>query len=84
MSRLAPVRCQPIWKEVNDIETNDDCTQCGLKGNYKKMYWLHDYQGIPCAKVCPGCEERVKARYKSWVFTGYSELDLDEPLEPEY
>ena len=69
---------------MNDISDNNKCTQCDAEGFFGSMYWLHDARGIPVAKVCPKCEAQVKRRYKPWVWTGYSELDCGEPIEPEY
>lgn len=46
-------------------------------------WWLHDAQGIPCARVCdtPGCEEHVRGRYRPEVFGDYS--TVEEQIEPD-
>lgn len=44
---------------------------------------LVDAQGIYCARVCAECEKRKIAEYKPMIFSGYSQADVDEPIEPE-
>lgn len=48
-----------------------------------ESYWLNDAQGIPVARVCQRCEAAVKARYRPEIFTGYSQRDVDEPIESD-
>lgn len=42
---------------------------------------LRDAQGIYCARVCGRCEEAKKANFNPWIFDGYSQADVDEPIE---
>jgi hypothetical protein len=44
---------------------------------------LVDYQGIFCAWVCDRCREKTMRRYRPEIFTGYTQADIGEPIEPE-
>lgn len=44
---------------------------------------LIDAQGIYCARVCAKCEDAKRATYRPEIFSGYSQADVDEPIEPE-
>jgi hypothetical protein len=46
-------------------------------------WWLTDCKGIPLCRVCPECIEAKKSRYNSWVFTGYTQADIDEQIEED-
>lgn len=46
-------------------------------------YPLFDYQGIFCNYVCSKCEREAKSKYTPQTFSGYSQADIDEPIEPE-
>ena len=46
-------------------------------------WWAHDAQGIPLCFVCPLCVEKKLRRYRPEILTGYSQADVDEPIEPE-
>jgi len=52
--------------------------RCGNDG-----WLLTDARGIACAVVCDDCEKKVRNRYNPWVFTGYSQADVDEQIEEE-
>ncbi len=43
----------------------------------------HDAQGIYLCRVCPKCEKQKLAGYRPEILTGYSQADVDEPIEPE-
>lgn len=46
--------------------------------------WIErDAQGIPVGRVCDACVEQVRAKYRPEVFSGYSQADVDEPIEPD-
>jgi hypothetical protein len=46
-------------------------------------WWEHDAQGIPLARVCAECQEKVLATYRPEILTSYTQADVDEPIEPE-
>ena len=43
----------------------------------------HDAQGIPLCRVCEKCRKAKLARYRPEILTGYTQADVDEPIEPE-
>lgn len=46
-------------------------------------WWARDAQGIELCRVCDRCEREKLSRYRPEILTGYSQADVDEPLEPE-
>lgn len=52
-------------------------------GSGQESYELLDAQGIYCARVCEECEPLVRGRYRPEIFSGYSQADVDEPIEAE-
>jgi hypothetical protein len=46
-------------------------------------YWVNDAQGIPLCKVCEKCEKQKLSRYRPEILTGYTQADVDEPIEPD-
>ena len=53
------------------------------KNNKKLCTWeLVDARGIYVAKVCDLCVEVVRMKYNPWVWTGYNQGDVDEPIDP--
>jgi DNA-directed RNA polymerase subunit RPC12/RpoP len=57
-------------------------TKCNC-GSGKESWWEADAKGIPLARVCEDCREKVLSKYRPEILTGYSQADVDEPLEPE-
>ena len=47
-------------------------------------WWENDYQGIPLARVCDRCYEAKMARFRPEILTGYSQGDVDEPIDPDW
>ncbi len=43
----------------------------------------YDAQGIYLCRVCDICEEAKMARYRPEILTGYTQADVDEPIEPD-
>jgi hypothetical protein len=43
----------------------------------------YDAQRIYLCRVCEVCEEAKLARYRPEILTGYTQSDVDEPIEPE-
>lgn len=52
-------------------------------GSEQESYWVNDAQGIPLCRVCPKCRKEKLARYRPEILTGYTQADVDEPIEPE-
>lgn len=45
-------------------------------------WWESDAQGIPLCRVCDDCRATKLRRYRPEVLTGYTQADVDEPIEP--
>lgn len=52
-------------------------------GSGERAYWIYDGRGIELAKVCVECEDEVKKRYRPEILSGYTQEDVDEPIDPE-
>ena len=46
-------------------------------------WWENDAQGIPLARVCDKCRAKKLSGYRPEILTGYTQADVDEPIEPE-
>jgi len=46
-------------------------------------WWVKDAQGIPLCKVCDKCEKQKLSRYRPEILSGYTQADVDEPIEPD-
>jgi len=42
----------------------------------------HDAQGIYLCRVCDKCEREKLSGYRPEILRGYSQADVDEPIEP--
>ena len=52
-------------------------------GSGQVSWWEFDAQGIPLAKVCEVCRAKKLARYRPEILSGYTQADVDEPIEEE-
>jgi hypothetical protein len=43
----------------------------------------YDAQGIYLCRVCPDCEAVKLSGYRPEILTGYTQADVDEPIEPD-
>ncbi len=43
----------------------------------------HDAQGLYLTRVCDLCREAKLGRYRPCILEGYTQADVDEPIEPE-
>jgi len=57
-------------------------TKCPC-GSGEYPWDLLDAQGIYCGKVCSKCEDDKRAEFRPEIFSGYSQADVDEDIEPE-
>jgi hypothetical protein len=48
-----------------------------------ESWWEHDAQGIPLERVCAECREEKLSRYRPEILAGYTQADVDEPIESE-
>jgi hypothetical protein len=48
-----------------------------------ESWWERDAKGIELCRVCDKCRAQKLARYEPWVLSGYSQADVDEPIESE-
>jgi hypothetical protein len=46
-------------------------------------WWAYDAKGIPLCRVCDECREAKLSRYRPEILTGYSQEDVNEPLDEE-
>ena len=44
-------------------------------------WWEHDAQGIPLCRVCDECVDHKLAVYRPCILNGYTQADVDEPIE---
>jgi len=52
-------------------------------GSDKESWWEYDAQRIPLCRVCDDCRQEKLSQYRPEILTGYNQLDVDEPIEPE-
>ncbi|KKK63736.1 hypothetical protein LCGC14_2991300 [marine sediment metagenome] len=52
-------------------------------GSGEWPWWENDAQGIPLCLVCSECEREKLSHYRPEILTGYSQADVDEPIEEE-
>lgn len=45
--------------------------------------WEYDAQGIPLERCCDKCRKKKLGKYRPEILTGYTQADVDEPIEPE-
>jgi len=48
-----------------------------------ESWWEHDAQGIPLVRVCDKCRTARLACFRPEILTGYTQADVDEPIEPD-
>ena len=45
--------------------------------------WERDAQGIELCRACPQCRTEKLRRYRPEILRGYTQADVNEPIEPE-
>ena len=48
-----------------------------------QKYPKFDAQNIFLCYICDECEEVKLSRFRPEILSGYNQLDIDEPIEPE-
>lgn len=51
--------------------------------NRDESWWEYDAQGIELDRVCDLCKDVKLSKYRPEILSGYSQEDVDEPIEPE-
>lgn len=52
-------------------------------GSSEYSWWEHDAQGIPLCRVCDRCMKEKLSHYRPEILSGYTQADVDEPIEPD-
>jgi hypothetical protein len=52
-------------------------------GSGRPSYPLYDARRIYCCRVCTKCERERRAEFRPEIFSGYTQADVNEPIEPE-
>jgi hypothetical protein len=58
-------------------------TDCNRHTKDDGSWWEHDAQGIPLCRVCDKCVDTKLARYRPEILSGYTQADIDEPINEE-
>jgi hypothetical protein len=45
--------------------------------------WKYDAQGIPLIRACDVCWPTKKLHYRPEILTGYTQADVDEPIDED-
>lgn len=61
---------------------SDDLRYCQHEG--EESWWEHDAQGIPLCRVCDRCRATKLAGYRPEILRGYTQADVDEPIEESW
>ena len=62
-------------------QDNQDLRYCQHEGEYT---WIeYDARAIPLCKVCEMCVDDQLARYRPEILSGYTQADVDEPIEED-
>ena len=67
---------------VNVEEGRMDPSPCDC-GSGQDAEWEFDGQGIALVKACPKCKKQKLSKYRPEILRGYTQADVDEPIEPE-
>lgn len=52
-------------------------------GSGQDSWWEYDAQNIPLCRVCDRCRVEKLSRYRPEILTGYTQADVDEPIDEE-
>ena len=52
-------------------------------GSGLPSWWEYDAQGLPLDRVCDSCRAKKLSKYRPEILTGYTQADVDEPIEEE-
>jgi hypothetical protein len=55
-----------------------------MRCDHSEPTWIEtDAQGIYLARVCDKCVDEVLSKYRPEILTGYTQSDVDEPIDEE-
>jgi len=90
------MKCPACGGNYKTIDEEDAvvyrCVDCGYEDYQMKCMcgsgevdtWAeYDAQGIYLCKVCKACRKDKLSKYRPEILTGYTQEDVDEPLEEE-
>jgi len=90
------MQCPLCKGNVKETDAEDaieyQCTGCGWEdhvfkcncGSGETDTWPeYDAQGIYLCKVCKVCQKDKLSKFRPEILTGYTQADVDEPIEPE-
>ncbi len=52
-------------------------------GSGEQSWWVHDAKNIPLCRVCGKCSKEQLSKYRPEILTGYTQLDVDEPIDTQ-
>jgi hypothetical protein len=52
-------------------------------GSGNSSWWEFDANNIALCRVCTQCIQEKLAKYRPEILTGYTQADVDEPIEAE-
>jgi hypothetical protein len=72
-----------LKQHIREKHPDQQEPDCGMHRPGDGSWWENDAQGIPLARVCEKCVDAKLAGYRPKILTGYTQADVDEPIEPE-
>lgn len=70
-----------LARELTFRQSHNPCESGHTNGD--GSWWAHDAQGIPLCRVCDKCEQYRLSKYRPEILTGYTQADVDEPIDPQ-
>ena len=70
------------WQKIEVRAWTKTTRLCGC-GSGMPSHAEYDAQGIYLCRTCPKCRAEKLGRYRPEILTGYNQLDVSEPIDPE-
>jgi hypothetical protein len=70
-----------FWEE-NAHNMPERVTACNC-GSGLESWWEYDAQNIPLCRVCDECRKEKLSHYRPEILTGYTQADVDEPIDED-
>jgi len=90
------MKCPLCDNNIKEVDVEDAieyiCNSCGyiqtdfncVCGSGETDTWPeYDAQGIYLCKVCKVCKDEKLSKYRPEILSGYTQANVDEPIEPE-
>lgn len=58
--------------------------ECKKHNAQDGSWWVHDAQNIPLCRVCDECIDEKLSKYRPEILDGYTQSDVDEPIEGDF